>query len=313
MKNLKIVFMGTTDFGVPALEKLVLSGYEVAAVVCQPDRPNKRGKKIEILPLKTKAVELGIPVLQPEKIKEQEFVEQLKTYQADVFIVAAYGQILSKEILEMPHYGSLNIHGSLLPKYRGAAPIQRAIIDGEPKSGVTIMQMSEGMDTGDMIAKAECPITETTIYEALHEALSTAGAELLMCTLEDLITGKAKPIPQKEEEASYADKIQKDTGHISWDEKSSAILSLINGTDPQPGAYVFYKEEKIKCFAPKMMTWKGEEIPGTVLMANDKEGMIVKTKDGALKIGAIQASGKKRMKSTVFLRGKSMEIGTILK
>ncbi|MBC3887635.1 methionyl-tRNA formyltransferase [Acetobacterium paludosum] len=313
MKNLKIVFMGTTDFGVPALEKLVLSGYEVAAVVCQPDRPNKRGKKIEILPLKAKAVELGIPVLQPEKIKEQEFVEQLKTYQADVFIVAAYGQLLSKEILEMPPYGSLNIHGSLLPKYRGAAPIQRAIIDGEPKSGVTIMQMSEGMDTGDMIAKAECPITETTTYEALHEALSTAGAELLMITLEDLITGKAQPIPQNEEQASYADKIQKDTGHINWNETSSAILSLINGTDPHPGAYVFYKEEKIKCFSPKIMTWEGEETPGTVLMANDKEGMIVKTKDGALIIGDIQAPGKKRMKSTVFLRGKSMQIGTILK
>lgn len=313
MKKLKIVFMGTTSFGVPALEKLVASGYEVAAAVCQPDRPNKRGKKVEILPLKAKALELGIPVLQPEKVKDPEFVEQLKTFQADIFIVAAYGQILSKEILEMPRYGALNIHGSLLPKYRGAAPIQRAIIDGEQKSGVTIMQMSEGMDTGDMISKAECLITETTTFDALHDALAGSGADLLIATLEDLIGGRTEPIPQNEEEATYADKIQKDTGHINWNEKGSKILSLINGTDPHPGAYTFYHEEKMKCFSPQWMTWEGSEIPGTLLTANAKEGLIVKTQDGALKIGAVQVPGKKRMESIVFLRGKAMEIGTVLK
>lgn len=313
MKKLKIIFMGTTSFGVPALEKLVSSGHEVVAAVCQPDRPNKRGKKVEILPLKATALELDIPVLQPEKVKNPEFVAQLKTFQADVFIVAAYGQILSAEILEIPRYGALNIHGSLLPKYRGAAPIQRAIIDGEKKSGVTIMQMSEGMDTGDMISKAECPITETTTFETLHDALSLLGADLLINTLENLIDGKVKPVPQNESEATYADKIQKDTGHINWNENGSKIRSLINGTDPHPGAYTFNQEEKIKCFSPEQLIWEGSETPGTVLTANDKEGLIIKTKDGALKIGAVQTPGKKRMASIVFLRGKAMEIGTVLK
>ena len=313
MKKLRIVFMGTTAFGVPALEKLVATGYEVVAAVCQPDRPNKRGKKVEILPLKAKALELGIPVFQPEKVKDPEFVGQLTAFQADLFIVAAYGQLLSKEILELPRYGALNIHGSLLPKYRGAAPIQRAIIDGEKKSGVTIMQMSEGMDTGDMIAKAACPITEKTTFATLHDELSTLGADLLIDSLEALTEGKTKPVVQNETEATYADKIQKDTGHIDWNEKSSKILALINGTDPQPGAFVFYQEEKIKIFTPALIKWEGAETPGTLLRTNDKDGLIVKTGDGAISIGAVQAPGKKRMAATVFLRGKAMEIGTVLK
>lgn len=312
MKKLKIIFMGTTNFGVPAFEKLVSADHEVVAVVCQPDRPNKRGKKVDILPLKAKAMDLGIQVLQPEKVKDPAFVEQLRSFHADIFIVAAYGQILSKEILEMPRFGSLNIHGSLLPEYRGAAPIQRAIIDGKTKSGVTIMQMSEGMDTGDMLAMAEYPITKTTRYESLHEALSILGADLLIETLEKLMNGTAKPVPQNEEAATYAPKIEKDTGHIKWDKDSRQILGLINGTDPTPGAYAIYQDEKIKCFSPEVIDRIGEEKPGTLLLANDRDGLVVKTKDGALKIGSVQAPGKKRMDATIFLRGKTMETETIL-
>jgi methionyl-tRNA formyltransferase len=312
MKKIKVIFMGTTDFGVPALESLVSAGYQVVAAICQPDRPNKRGNKVEILPLKAKALELGITVLQPEKIKDPQFIEQLKNFQADIFIVAAYGQILSKEILEMPPLGALNIHGSLLPEYRGAAPIQRAIIDGKEKTGVTIMQMGEGMDTGDMLSKAECPITATTTFESLYRELSVLGGGLLIETLKKVVAGTLKPVPQNDSLATYAEKILKDTGHINWATSSCEILYLINGTDPAPGAYAMYVDEKIKCFVPEIMTWEGHEKPGTILIADDRVGLVVKTQDGALKIRSVQAPGKKRMDATVFLRGKKMEIGTVL-
>ena len=312
MKIMKVIFMGTTDFGVPALEQLVSANYQVVAVVCQPDRPNKRGNKVEILPLKAKALEFGIPVLQPEKVKDADFVEQLRSYEADIFIVAAYGQILSKAILEMPNYGALNIHGSLLPEYRGAAPIQRAIIDGKTKTGVTIMQMSEGMDTGDMLSKAECPITDTTTFASLYRALAILGGDLLITTLNSLLNGTAKPVIQDEAMVTYAEKILKDTGHIDWTKNSREILSLINGTDPTPGAYMVCQEEKIKCFFPEVVLWEGNEKSGMLLVANDREGLIVKTNDGAIKIGEIQIPGKKRMEATIVLRGKGMKIGTIL-
>lgn len=304
--------MGTTNFGVPALEKLVESGHDVVAVIAQPDRPNKRGKKIAVLPLKEKALGLGIKVLQPEKIKDPAFIEQLKPYQADVFIVAAYGQMLSEEILYMPTYGSLNIHGSLLPKYRGAAPIQRAIIDGEAKAGVTIMQMSSGMDTGDMLAMADLDITPETTFGILHEDLARLGADLLIESLEGIITGKREPVPQNDNEATYAQKILKDTGHIRWDLSSHEILALINGMDPQPGAYFIYKDEKIKCFKPEIIQWAGNEQPGTLVVADAHEGLIVKTGDAAISIGEIQAPGKKRMETRVYLRGHAFETGQVL-
>lgn len=312
MKNIKVIFMGTTDFGVPALESLVAAGYEVQAAVCQPDRPNKRGKKVEILPLKAKALELGITVLQPEKIRDTQFVEVLKNFQSDIFVVAAYGQILSREILEIPNYGALNIHGSLLPDYRGAAPIQRAIIDGKKKTGVTIMLMSEGMDTGDMLSKAEYPITESTTFLDLYRSLSLLGGHLLIETMEKFLAGALKPVPQDNSVATYAEKILKDTGYINWHKSSREILYLINGTDPVPGAYIVYNDEKIKCFSPEIVIWEGHEKPGTIVIADDREGLVIKTQDGALRIGSIQAPGKKRMEATVFLRGRKMAIGTIL-
>ncbi|OXS25608.1 MAG: methionyl-tRNA formyltransferase [Acetobacterium sp. MES1] len=309
---MKVIFMGTTDFGVPALESLVAAGYEVQAAVCQPDRPNKRGKKVEILPLKAKALELGITVLQPEKIRDTQFVEVLKNFQSDIFVVAAYGQILSREILEIPNYGSLNIHGSLLPDYRGAAPIQRAIIDGKKKTGVTIMLMSEGMDTGDMLSKAEYPITESTTFLDLYRSLSLLGGHLLIETMEKFLAGALKPVPQDNSVATYAEKILKDTGYINWHKSSREILYLINGTDPVPGAYIVYNDEKIKCFSPEIVIWEGHEKPGTIVIADDREGLVIKTQDGALRIGSIQAPGKKRLEATVFLRGRKMAIGTIL-
>ncbi len=310
MTKLRIVLMGTTDFAVPALNKLVEAGHDVAAVVAQPDRPNQRGKKIKYLPVKQRALELGIPVLQPERIKAPEAVEELRSLKADVFVVAAYGQILSEEILFMPPLGSVNIHGSLLPKYRGAAPVHHAIIDGEAESGVTIMKMDIGMDTGDMLSKVSVPIDAKTTVGYLHDLLAEKGAELLLDTLESLSDGSAVPEKQDESLATYADKVEKTTGKLDWNQTSFKILRRINGTDPFPGAYTELNGEKIKCFAPESLDYSGEELPGTVLQADTKHGLVVKTGDGALAVGEIQMPGKKRMLSKVYFNGNDIALGS---
>lgn len=310
MTKLRIVLMGTTDFAVPALNKLVEAGHDVAAVVAQPDRPNQRGKKIKYLPVKQRALELGIPVLQPERIKAPEAVEELRSLKADVFVVAAYGQILSEEILFMPPLSSVNIHGSLLPKYRGAAPVHHAIIDGEAESGVTIMKMDIGMDTGDMLSKVSVPIDAKTTVGYLHDLLAEKGAELLLDTLESLSDGSAVPEKQDESLATYADKVEKTTGKLDWNQTSFKILRRINGTDPFPGAYTELNGEKIKCFAPESLDYSGEELPGTVLQADTKHGLVVKTGDGALAVGEIQMPGKKRMLSKVYFNGNDIALGS---
>lgn len=313
MTKLRVVLMGTTDFAVPALNKLVEAGHDVAAVIAQPDRPNQRGKKIKFLPVKQRALELGIPVLQPEKIKTPEMVEELRSLEADVFVVAAYGQLLSEEILFMPPLGSVNIHGSLLPKYRGAAPVHHAIIDGETESGVTIMKMDVGMDTGDMLSKVRVPIDEKTTVGTLHDLLAEKGAELLIDTLEALKNGTAVLEKQNEALATYADKVEKTTGKLDWSQSSFKILRRINGTDPFPSAYTELDGEKIKCFAPEILDYSGEEVPGTVLYADTKQGLVVKTGDGALRIGEIQMPGKKRMPSKVYFNGNTIELKSQLK
>lgn len=311
MKKLRVIVMGTTDFAVPALDALIQAGHEVAAVVAQPDRPNRRGKKISFLPMKKRALELDIPVLQPENIKTPEAVETLKAYQADVFVVAAYGQILSEAILTIPPMGAVNIHGSLLPEYRGAAPVHRAILDGKTVSGVTIMQMDVGMDTGDMLSKAEVPIDDTTTAGELYDLLAQTGADLLIKTLEGLCEGTVSPQKQDDALASYADKIDKTEGCIDWQQPSVQVIRQINGMDSFPSAYTLLKGEKIKCFHPVHADWQGEETPGTILQADAKQGLVVKTADGAVAIGEIQAPGKKRMATAVYLRGNVLPVGDV--
>ena len=237
-------------------------------------------------------------------------VEELRALKADVFVVAAYGQILSEEILFMPPLGSVNIHGSLLPKYRGAAPVHHAIIDGETESGVTIMKMDIGMDTGDMLSKVSVPIDAKTTVGYLHDLLAEKGAELLLDTLESLSNGSAIPEKQDENMATYADKVEKTTGKLDWNQTSFKILRRINGTDPFPGAYTELNGEKIKCFAPESLDYSGEELPGTVLQADTKHGLVVKTGDGALAVGEIQMPGKKRMLSKVYFNGNSIALGS---
>ncbi len=313
MKPLKIIFFGTTAFGLPCLKKLIKSNNTVQAVFCQPDRPNKRGRKINCLPIKEFALQHEIDILQPERIRDQEVVSLLKEYQADLFIVAAYGQILSQEILDIPKYGALNIHGSLLPYYRGAAPIQRAIIDGETKTGVTIMQMDLGMDTGDILVKAEVAINNRTTFGSLHDELSLLGADLLFDNLQKIINKKIIPIKQDDDSATYARKLTKETGHITWNEKGDDIVSRINGCDPIPGAYFFLDEEKIKCFSPVFDSEELDYPPGTVIQADDQNGLLIASANGVIKLHEIQAPGKKRMETRLYIRGNPIESGKVLK
>ncbi|MDD4507612.1 MAG: methionyl-tRNA formyltransferase [Eubacteriaceae bacterium] len=312
MNNNKIVMMGTTDFAVPALEALAKSNYQVVCVVCQPDRPNGRGKRVHYLPMKQKALSLGIPVFQPEKIREPEAVKKLSAMDADFFVVAAYGQILPQDVLDLPRKGCINIHGSLLPQYRGAAPIHHAIIDGASETGVTLMKMDAGMDTGDMLEKGVLPITDTTTVGEMHDALAELGAKLLIPTLDQLVAGKIEPIAQDDEQATYADKVDKHTGCIDWNQTGEKIRRRINGTDPYPGAYTMLNGNKMKCYSPKVILGEFQGEAGQIIKANPKDGLLIKTVDGCISLGEVQMPGKRRMEVTEFLRGHHLNLKTVL-
>ncbi len=306
-----IVFMGTPDFAVPILEKLI-EHYNVTAVITQPDKPKGRGNRIVFPPVKECAIKHDIPVLQPIKIKDPAFIEELKSYPADIFVVAAYGQILPESVLFMPKFGSVNVHGSLLPKYRGAAPIQWAIIDGESTTGVTIMQMDTGLDTGDMLLKNSFQITPDDTYATVHDKMSKIGADTLIEALKLIQSGKIEKIKQDDKQSTYAKMITKDTGKIQWHKTSESIINLIRGLDPWPGAYALYNGETLKI-------WKAESVnnnyggkPGEIMDIIKNKGIIVKTGDGAILVTQIQGSGSKRMSCSDYLRGRLIETGVVL-
>lgn len=306
---MKVIFMGTPEFAVPSLE-ILLKHHEVVAVVTQPDKPKGRGKKMTFSPVKQRAIEAGIEVLQPIKVRDAEFIEKLKTYDAELIAVTAFGQILPEEILNMPKYGCVNVHGSLLPKYRGAAPLQWSVINGEQQTGVTTMYMAKGMDTGDMLLKQSITILPNDTYGSIHDKLCVIGAELLLKTIEGLQKGTLERVAQNEKEASYAPMITKETGHIDWTKKSQEIICLIHGLDPAPTAYTVYNGEMLKI-------WQAENTEPTTgkigeVTAITKKGFVVKTGDGSVLVTEVQAKGKKRMAADAYLRGHSMEIGTIL-
>ncbi|MCH4072718.1 methionyl-tRNA formyltransferase [Pseudoramibacter sp.] len=314
MNKLRVAVMGTTDFAVPALKKLFASDdYDVLCVVCQPDRPNGRGKKVRPLPMKRTAQALKIPVFQPEKIRDAKAIQYLKSLNADFFVVAAYGQILSQEVLDIPKYACVNIHGSLLPKYRGAAPIHHAIIDGENETGVSIMKMDAGMDTGAVYQKIVIPIDEHTTVGEMHDQMAEKGAEALLPLLKSIAGGSAKAVPQNSEIATYADKISKKTGYIDWNQPAEKIIRRINGTDPWPGAWCWYGKQKIKCFVPRRLTQKTDKAAGTVVEANSEKGLVVAAQDQLIAVEEIQFPGKRRMKAKDFLRGNTIEVGCVLK
>lgn len=308
---MKVVFMGTPDFAVPSLEMLI-EKHEVVAVVTQPDKPKGRGKKMVYPIIKEKALEHNITVLQPNKVREEEFIEVLKELNADIIVVVAYGQILPESILNMPKYGCINVHGSLLPKYRGAAPIQWSVINGEKKTGVTTMYMAKGLDSGDMLLKGEMDILEDDTFGSLRDRMSLVGAKVLEETLEKIQSGSVERIEQNHNEATYAPMIEKETGHINWEKGSDEIINLIKGMDPQPGAFCIYKDEVLKVWKAVKVEDKYESANIGEIVDINKKGFIVKTNDGALLITEIQAKGGKRMTTDAYLRGHEIEKGSVL-
>lgn len=310
---MKVVFMGTPKFAAETLKALIRAGHEVTAAVTQPDKPKGRSGEPVPSPVKLCAAEQGIPVLQPRRIKTPEAVAQLKQYAADVYVVAAFGQILSQEILDLPKYGCLNVHASLLPKYRGASPIQHAIIDGEETTGITVMQMDAGLDTGDVLYKRECAITPEDDYETLHDRLAVLGGEAITEALSLLEQGKLVPIRQEEALSCYAPLIQKSMGRIDFAKPALAIDRLIRGLTPWPSAYTAYKGKQLKVWRAVPLPERdcGGRRPGEILETG-KTSVTVAAGEGALELLELQLEGKKRMNVHDFLLGVKMLPGEIL-
>lgn len=309
---MKIVFMGTPDFSVPVLEALAGAGepYQVIAAVTQPDKPKGRGKAVSMSPVKEKALELGIPVYQPVKARDPEFVQVLRNLNPDIIVVVAFGQILPRSILDLPPKGCVNVHASLLPKYRGAAPIQWAVIDGEKESGVTTMMMDEGIDTGDMLEKMSVTLSPDETGGSLHDKLSRMGAELILSTLSKILEGTITGIPQTEENTCYAKMLQKSMGEIDWTMDAASIERLIRGLDPWPSAYTRWNRKTLKIWKAQVLPDEYEGDCGEVVYT-DKKAIYVKTGRGTLSLKELQPEGKKRMDVEAFLRGYPIEVHTV--
>ena len=309
---MRIVYMGTPDFAVPPLRAMAQAGYEIAAVVTQPDKPRGRGKSLQPTPVKEEALRLGIAVWQPQKVREPAFIEELRGLHPDIIVVAAFGQIIPKDILDMPPFGCVNIHASLLPKYRGAAPIQQAVIDGEKESGVTIMRMGTGLDTGDMIAKVVVPLSEEETGGSLFDKLAEAGADLLVKTLPDIFEGRAVYEKQPEESPTpYAGMITKEMGRMDFSKSASELERLVRGLNPWPSAFTFLNGKTLKVWKSAAVQEKTNAAPGTVV-GSGKEGIRVACGEGVLLLTEVQLEGKKRMGAEAFLRGCPEETGLVL-
>lgn len=306
-----IIFMGTPDFAAKTLKCIHEAGHNVTLVVTQPDKPKGRGKEIAQSSVKTYATSVGIPVFTPVKIKTPESIEELRKYKADIFVVAAFGQILSKEILDMPRFGCINVHASLLPKYRGASPIQWSIICGDDVSGVTIMQMNEGLDTGDMISSVEVPITSFDTGESLHDKLADAGAKLCLETLTDIENGNINPVPQPTECDSYAKLLTKQMGELDFSKSAAELERLIRAFTPWPGTYTHVNGKVLKVISAIVSEGKSDAKCGEIISA-DANGIKVSCQDGCLIFTEVQLEGKKRMPVRDFLLGYKIEVGTIL-
>lgn len=310
---MRIVFMGTPDFAVGSLQALCESGkHEIVGVVTQPDRPKGRGNKMLMTPVKEYALEQGLTVYQPQKVKTPEFVQTLRELQPELIVVAAFGQFLSREILELPPHGCINVHASLLPKYRGAAPIQYAIIKGEKESGVTIMQMDIGMDTGAMLEKVVVPIAENTTMGELHDALREQGAALLLKVIDDIAAGTAVTEPQNDAEATYATLLDRSMEHIDWTKSAQEVHNLIRGFNPAPSTFTKLPNGKsLKIWGSRLTNKQSEAAAGTVVEAG-KHSFFVACGSGVLEITEVQPESKKRMAAQVFLNGRGVAEGDIL-
>ncbi|ULO05397.1 methionyl-tRNA formyltransferase [Paenibacillus sp. 19GGS1-52] len=311
---MKIVFMGTPAFAVPCLQMLIDEGYEVVAVVTQPDRPQGRKKNLVPSPVKEAAMSLGLPVIQPERMRRPEAVAELATYAPDLIVTAAYGQILPKAVLDLPRNGCVNVHGSLLPKYRGGAPIQRCIINGEKETGVTLMYMAEGLDTGDMISRVVVPVEDEDTSGILFGKLSLAGRDLLKAEMPRLAAGRRSATPQDDSEATYAPNLSREDERIDWNARSLDTYNRVRGLVPFSGAFTLWNGETFKVWAAKVAVQGkngNHKEPGTVLSINE-QGVEVKTGDGSILLTSVQPAGKKVMSAADFSRGAAMKPGTVL-
>ena len=311
---MRIVFMGTPEFAVDSLAALVESSdHEIVAVITQPDRPKGRGQKVLMTPVKEYALEKNLVVLQPAKIRTPEFIEELRALAPELIVVVAFGQFLPKEILQLPKYGCINVHASLLPKYRGAAPIHYAVMNGEKESGVTIMRMDKGMDTGAMLAKVAASIGENMTMGELHNELKVAGAQLLLEVIRGLEDGTIKDMPQNDAEATYASLLDKEIEKIEWAKSALEIHNKVRGLNPWPGAYTLLSDgRKLKIWQTRVVANEciGTK-PGTVV-AFSKEGFIVACGNGCLEVIEVQPESKKKMPADVYFNGYKMKIGEIL-
>ncbi|KPJ77275.1 MAG: methionyl-tRNA formyltransferase [Deltaproteobacteria bacterium SG8_13] len=313
MKNtFRIIFMGTPDYAVPALKAIHRSPHQLALVITQPDRPRGRGRHIIAPPVKQTALELDCEVIQPSQINTPAFAESLRQRKPDLLVVVAYGRILPKSVLDVPRLGAVNVHASLLPKYRGAAPIQWAVINGEKQTGITTIWMDEGMDTGDILLSVPEPIYPGDTAATLHDRLAQLGSEVLLQTLEKLADGTLAPVAQDHDRATLAPMLKKDDGRIDWHQTAEAIECFIRGVLPWPGAFTFFEKQRLKIYRAEVTAHPTESLPGTVIDGFPDE-LRVAAGSGALIIHEIQGQSGKRLPISEFLRGHPMPPGTILR
>ncbi len=308
---MNVIFMGTPDFAVGTLNALIDAGHEVVLVVTQPDKPKGRGKNLQYPPVKECALSHGIEVFQPQRVREPENVSRLQRYEADIIVVAAFGQILPEEILNMPGYGCINVHASLLPKYRGASPIQWAVINGDSVTGVTIQRMDKGIDTGDIIAKREVPIAPDETGGSLFDKLSEVGAKLCVEAVEMIGQGTAVYTPQNHKEATHTSMISKELGCIDWNQPAKRIECLVRGLNPWPSAYTHFNQKTLKIWKSAALNDSSDLAPGCVAKVT-KDEIRVQTGEGMLVLLEVQLEGKKRMTCDAFLRGNPVKEGTML-
>jgi methionyl-tRNA formyltransferase len=307
-----LVFLGTPEFAVPSLQKLVDAEVPVRLVITQPDRPSGRGKRLSAPPVKAVAEERGIAVYQPQRIRERAVIEHISGCGAECAVVVAYGQILPQAFLDVFPLGTLNVHASLLPAYRGAAPLQRCLLAGETLTGVTIMLLDAGMDTGPVLAQRELPIKEDETFGLLHDEMAQAGAELLLETLRAWRAGRVVPIPQEDALASHAPPIRKEEGRIVWEAPARQIVNTVRAFDPSPGAYGFFQGQRLKFFGAALLPWKGVGRAGEIVGCGE-QGLAVVGGDGqGFSIGALQLEGQRRLVAAEFLRGRAMPVGSLL-